>query len=139
MIAEDDRTNATGEPFRMEYRLNAKDGSVVWVRDEAVLLRDDAGGHRYWQGVRFDISAEKAVEAQLREAEERYRGLIETIPAVTYIDSVDAALGPALHEPAGGRRCSGTPPKEWTGDPSLWERGLHPDDHDEVDREGGTA
>ncbi len=32
---EGERTSATGEPFRLEYRLQARDGHWVHVRDEA--------------------------------------------------------------------------------------------------------
>ena len=32
-----------GEPFVFEYRLMARDGRVVWFRDSAIVLRDDAG------------------------------------------------------------------------------------------------
>src|ERR687889_1701768 len=35
VLAEEARTDQTGEHFRMEYRVNAGDGRVVWVRDEA--------------------------------------------------------------------------------------------------------
>ena len=41
VLAEDDRTERTGEPFRCEYRQLAKDGHPVWMRDEAVLLQDE--------------------------------------------------------------------------------------------------
>jgi diguanylate cyclase (GGDEF)-like protein len=40
VLAESLRTNATHEPFKAEYRLTAKDGHVVWVRDDAVLFVD---------------------------------------------------------------------------------------------------
>ena len=73
VLAEDDRTERTGEPFRCEYRLLAKDGHPVWMRDEAVLLQDEHGEGRYWQGVRFDITTEKAAEERLKAAEERFR------------------------------------------------------------------
>jgi PAS domain S-box-containing protein len=32
-----------GEPFRSQYRLRTRDGRVVWVRDEAVLVLDGGG------------------------------------------------------------------------------------------------
>lgn len=35
--------NRTGEPFRMEYRLQTATGRWVWVRDEAVLAEGEAG------------------------------------------------------------------------------------------------
>lgn len=64
--AENDRSNRTGEPFRSEYRLYAKDGRIVWVRDEAVLVRDPGGQPLHWRGVILDITAQKEAEDKLR-------------------------------------------------------------------------
>ena len=71
VVAADERSRASGEPFSEEYRLLAKDGSVVWVRDEAVLLKNEAGDPLYWQGVIFDITQQKEAEEALRESEKR--------------------------------------------------------------------
>ena len=65
VIAENTRTNATGEPFRAEYRLKARDGGVVWLRDEALLVTDEAGRPRFWQGVMVDITDRKRAEEQV--------------------------------------------------------------------------
>ena len=73
VTAEEACTNETGEPFRMEYRMIARDGRVVWVRDEAILVRDEGGEPRFWQGVILDITERKEAEEALRESEERYR------------------------------------------------------------------
>src|SRR6185312_1989324 len=59
------RHNETGEPFSLEYRMIAKDGRVVWVRDEAVMIRDDRGQPLYSQGVMLDITERKRAEEQL--------------------------------------------------------------------------
>lgn len=67
VLAEDRRTDETGDPFKMEYRMIARDGRVVWVRDEAVVLKDEAGKQLYWQGVLFDITEQKLAEAQREE------------------------------------------------------------------------
>jgi diguanylate cyclase (GGDEF)-like protein/PAS domain S-box-containing protein len=64
--AADERFEAGGEPFSEEYRLIAKDGSVVWVREEAVETRNDAGERQYWQGVIFDITERKNLEEELQ-------------------------------------------------------------------------
>jgi diguanylate cyclase (GGDEF)-like protein/PAS domain S-box-containing protein len=61
-LAENSRHNETGEPFALEYRMIAKDGRVVWVHDEATMVRDELGQPRYSQGVIIDISARKEVE-----------------------------------------------------------------------------
>ena len=68
------RSNAaeiSGEPFDEEYRMIARDGRVVWVHDQAVLIRDEEGTPKFWQGVWVDLSAqERAVELeQALEAE----------------------------------------------------------------------
>jgi PAS domain S-box-containing protein len=56
VLAEELRTDETGEPFKIEYRLIARDGRVVWVRDEATLLEDEDGNSLYWLGVQYDIT-----------------------------------------------------------------------------------
>jgi diguanylate cyclase (GGDEF)-like protein/PAS domain S-box-containing protein len=66
ILAADKRFEAGGEePFSEEYRLLARDGSVVWVREEAVLLKDEAGEPLYWQGVFYDLTERKALEERL--------------------------------------------------------------------------
>ena len=61
-IAENERHNETGEPFRMEYRLFHRDGHIVWVHDEARMVRDDRGVPRFSHGVMMDISDRKRGE-----------------------------------------------------------------------------
>ena len=56
-----------------DYRYIAKDGHVVWVHDEAVLLKNEGETASLWQGVMLDITAQKAAEEALRRSEERYR------------------------------------------------------------------
>ncbi len=65
-----DRAEATGDPFVVEYRVFAKDGREVWLRDEATFVEGD-GDRRFWQGVILDITVEKRAEEQLREAREQ--------------------------------------------------------------------
>lgn len=62
-LAAHDVASNTGHPWQREYRLIGAEGQVVWVRDQAVLLRDVDGNPTRWQGVMVDITAEK--EAQL--------------------------------------------------------------------------
>ena len=42
-LAENERHNETGDPFVMEYRMFHKDGHVVWLHDEAMMVRDERG------------------------------------------------------------------------------------------------
>ena len=40
-VEASERSAMTGEPFGMEYRVLARDGRVVWIRDEAVVVAQD--------------------------------------------------------------------------------------------------
>src|SRR5215211_3646995 len=77
VLAEELRTDETGEPYRIEYRLIARDGRVVWVHDEATLLRDEEGNSLYWLGVQYDITEQKRAEEEFRKSEERFRATFE--------------------------------------------------------------
>jgi diguanylate cyclase (GGDEF)-like protein/PAS domain S-box-containing protein len=65
VLTEATATNENGKPFNMEYRLIARDGRSVWIRDASVLVHDDEGQPLYWQGVLLDITDRKAIEEQL--------------------------------------------------------------------------
>ena len=68
MLAEWTKSDETGEPYAGEYRLIAADGRTVWIRDEAVLLRDDEGDPVHWQGVMLDITDAKQANDDLTRA-----------------------------------------------------------------------
>ena len=64
-LAENARHNETGEPFVLEYRMFTKDGRVVWVFDQASLVRDEHGAPLFSHGVMLDISERKHDEEQV--------------------------------------------------------------------------
>jgi diguanylate cyclase (GGDEF)-like protein/PAS domain S-box-containing protein len=68
VIAENIRTNATAEPFRMEYRLFAKDGREVWFLDEAIFELDADGKPLFCRGYMQDITERKTLELRLATA-----------------------------------------------------------------------
>jgi len=73
-----DRSARFGEPFDLEYRYLAKDGSIVWVHDKCALMeRKTNGKPKLMHGVMVDITDHKESEERLRETEQRYRALIE--------------------------------------------------------------
>src|SRR5207237_3430274 len=128
---EDERTNLSGEPFRIEYRHRHRDGHWVWIRDEATLIRKDDGSPRYWQGVRVDITAQKEAESALSEAEERYRLLVEQLPMITYIDefTTDPVISwPTIYVSPQIEEILGYTPEQWRDESDIWRRVVHPDD-----------
>ncbi|MEP6757983.1 MAG: PAS domain-containing protein [Actinomycetota bacterium] len=134
--AENRNTEVTGEPFLIEYRMIARDGRVVWFRDEAVLQRTDAGEPAFWQGVMMDITARKEAESGLAEAEARYRALVEQLPAIAYIDPVDR--NGTIYISPQTETILGYGPEEWYANPDLWRSIVHPDDRDRLDTSGAS-
>jgi diguanylate cyclase (GGDEF)-like protein/PAS domain S-box-containing protein len=66
VLAAHAHTHSTGEPLAIDYRLVARDGRVVWVRDTAVVVTDDSGTPLNLQGYLLDITNEKEAERELR-------------------------------------------------------------------------
>ena len=129
---ENARTEISGDPFSTEYRMIARDGRVVWFRDEAVLVRDQDGVPCFWQGVMMDISEHKLVEAQLAEAESRYRALIEQMPTITYIDALEGPVSTQYISPQ-TEAILGYTPEDWYADPELWSKIVHPEDRERLE------
>ncbi len=121
----------TGDAWCVDYRSVTRDGRTIWVHNEAVLIRDDAGAPLVWQGLVLDITERKEAEARLREAEERYRTLVEQLPAVIYIDAIDE-MATARYVSPQYERLTGYTPAERLADPAMWMRIIHPDDHARV-------
>jgi diguanylate cyclase (GGDEF)-like protein/PAS domain S-box-containing protein len=57
-----------------EYRLLHRDGHVVWIRDDALLVRG-AEGELRWHGVLSDITQRKRTEADLQRAAAQHAAL----------------------------------------------------------------
>jgi diguanylate cyclase (GGDEF)-like protein/PAS domain S-box-containing protein len=56
----------TGQPLRAEYRMLPRDGSEIWVRDEAYAMPDDTqSGRQMSQGLLIDITDRKLLESRL--------------------------------------------------------------------------
>ena len=89
VFSEDARTETTGEPFRMEYRQYARDGRVVWVRDEAVLVNDEDGEPLYWLGVQLDITEHKRFEEKRAALVEELRRSNAELEQFAYVASHD--------------------------------------------------
>jgi PAS domain S-box-containing protein len=125
---ENRRTEVTGEPFVIEYRMISRDGRVLWFRDQATLVRDELGEPAFWQGVMMDVTQRREAEAGLAEAEARYRALVEQLPAIAYIDPVDRH-GTVYISPQ-TEPILGYTPDEWYANPNLWRQIVHPEDRE---------
>ncbi|HET7144957.1 MAG TPA: PAS domain-containing protein, partial [Anaerolineales bacterium] len=67
-VAEELNRAKKTSPFALEYRYIAKNGQIVWVRDESILIKGRNGLPDIWQGILLDITERKQAEAAAREA-----------------------------------------------------------------------
>src|SRR5204862_17481 len=108
---------------------------IRWFPDEATLIRDEAGSPAYWQGIMYDITAERETEERARESEDRYRTLLEQIPAIVYREEVTGDGLKVVYINARVQELIGISPEEWLRDPSVWLDAIHEDDREYVTEE----
>jgi diguanylate cyclase (GGDEF)-like protein/PAS domain S-box-containing protein len=130
-IAEMSAALRAGEESWVTLRNYRRDGSPFWNEVFLTPVADDDGVVRRYIGVLHDVTARVNAAVELAEAEARYRTLIETIPAVTYIADWDE-MGSFRYVSPQIEELLGYPAEQWLGDSPLWERILHPDDVDRV-------
>ena len=71
----------SGSGFAFETRtLRAQDGTYHWQLHQAVVLRDAEGKTLRFVGTSTDIDDQKRAEEALRQAERKFRGLLESAP-----------------------------------------------------------
>ena len=68
----------TGESFGSEYRLVVRNGRMVWIREDASLIRDPAGHPLFWQGIMVDITERKLTEEKIRRQADEMTALYMT-------------------------------------------------------------
>jgi diguanylate cyclase (GGDEF)-like protein/PAS domain S-box-containing protein len=92
----------------------------VWSPSEIELLRVMAGAIAEDVERRRRVSAEEIIS-------DRYRSIVQHIPAVTYIDALDDSASTLYVSPQ-VEGLLGYTPHEWMNDGDLWLRIIHPDD-----------
>ena len=94
-------------------------------------MRDASGAVVGTVGVALDVTDRMWEQGSLFETEAKYRGLIETVPAVTYVDPLDE-WSDSLYVSPQVEDLLGCTPEQWLTDPKFWRRHVHPDDVDRV-------
>jgi diguanylate cyclase (GGDEF)-like protein/PAS domain S-box-containing protein len=128
----------TGIAYYDEYRLIATDGRERWFHDQIAVVRDEHGNLSEIQGVILDITDRKHTEqalheseARLREAEARYRALVEELPLGIYVNTLGEPAQARYRSPA-VEAISGRPAAEWPADAASLGALIHPDDRERV-------
>ncbi|SFK65572.1 PAS domain S-box protein [Methylorubrum salsuginis] len=115
----------SGASFSAEYRLVQADGSVRWAAAEGRCLHDAEGRPIRFPGVSFDITDRKRTEAALRESEDRFRGITDTIEQMIWSTRPDG-----FHDYYNARWYEYTGMPDGSTDGEAWNGMFHPEDQD---------
>jgi PAS domain S-box-containing protein len=88
-------------------------------------------GARLYSAAQDELQERRRAEAALREAEIRYRTLVEHLPLVTYISPADESVGNLYVSPQ-VEALLGYPAASWIENPGLLHEAVHPEDLERV-------
>ncbi|HEY9658208.1 MAG TPA: PAS domain-containing protein, partial [Allocoleopsis sp.] len=117
------RCFATGEIWEDTFPLRGQNGKYRWFLSRAVPIRDKQGKVLRWFGTNTDITELREIENALRQSEERYRCLADSIPQLVWMSNSEGLLFEVN--------------QRWTGFTGLnldqaqtegWEAVVHPED-----------
>jgi PAS domain S-box-containing protein len=115
------------------FRLRTAGNEYRWVEAVASNFLDDPAVGGIVINYR-DITERKQAEETLRQSEEKYRTLIEQLPAIVYVDKLDGKgttffISPQIES------ILGISVEEWlSSDTSLWLGLIHPEDRPRVEQ-----
>ncbi len=122
--------------FSADYRLLARDGHEVWVRDEGALIRGDNGTPDLIQGVIQDITERKRLEREIlgisdreqrRIGQDLHDGLCQLLTGTSFaVKALEEKLAAAGATQTGEARDIGALLRRATVEARNVARGLHP-------------
>jgi PAS domain S-box-containing protein len=92
------RIETHGEVNGLESAWKRRDGKIIFVRESAKAICDENGNVRYYEGTVEDITERKRSEEELRQSEEKYRGLFENAEVGMYRSRLDGSGIVALNQ-----------------------------------------
>lgn len=88
----EDTLNRNGKISGFETAYRKGDGSIIYVRENAVAVKDDEGRILYYEGSFEDITSKVEAQKALKESEERFRGFFENATIGLYRTTPDGKI-----------------------------------------------
>jgi two-component system, cell cycle sensor histidine kinase and response regulator CckA len=121
---------AQNEPFQITYRLMTKSGKMKWVWEQGRGIYSYEGELLVLEGLIEDITERIRAEQALKEAEERYRSLVESSPGVVYLSDPVPPYSTIYISP--NIETLGYPLDDWKRKRDMWASIIHEDDRERV-------
>lgn len=128
---------SAGKSWSGEFTVRNKDGEgfPAYVSNSPVI--DSDGKITGIVGVSVDITESSRAEKALRQAEDKYRTLVETSPAIIYLAEPHPPFATIYVSPNVTR--FGYPAEEWSDRPDMWVSLIHDEDRVRVLRTAENA
>ena len=122
-----------GAPFDTQYNIVApEDGSIRAVRARGKVYRDQDGKAVRMTGVCWDITARRRADEALRESEQRYGRLLDSVTDYVYTVKLMSGLVTSTSHGPGCLAVTGYSTEEFQADSWLWHRIIHKKDQEMV-------
>jgi len=127
------RGRVTGVIQVASYRLNAYTENQLKLLESLALHISSAEQNALlYAQVQIELNERKQTEKSLRDSEEKYRTLIEQLPAMVFLDNATIE-GHTLYVSPQIETILGFTPQEWLeSSPGIWSKQAHPDDLERV-------
>lgn len=115
----------TGQPYHIEYRFKnrKKPGTYCWYLGKALPIRNSEGKIIKWYGSCTDINDQKEIEALLKDSEEKFRLMADSVPQQVWTAAGNGALDYVNQRII---NYFGKSSEEIIGE--GWQQVIHPDD-----------
>ena len=114
------------------YQFQHKDGDYRWIREEAIVTRDENGRPIEVNGYWVDVTERRRLEEELRASRERLEYIITSNPALIFVAKPlpDYSDFYAIYLSKSSLALTGFESEKLTGEkgPVFWASRVHPDD-----------
>lgn len=119
-----------GEVFEFTHRVVLPDQTIKTLRQRTKVKTNEKGLPIGFLGTVQDISESKQKEDALRQAEARYRTLVESLPGIVYLVQPQSPYSLLYVSP--NINILGFSPEDWHRQPDLWKRLILDEDRENV-------